>query len=252
MRGRLLLVFLLSLSLFLLLNMPARQLFRVLTLPPGVAIGGLEGSLLSGRIARLGYRGVEFRDLTYRFAPSCLLRLAVCYRVANDAGDVSLELGLSPLSGMTIENSRLLLPLEQLGPLMQSLLVRPLGKLDAQIETAQVTRDRRLTALSAQVAWREAGLEGEPRRLGDFLAVLERSEQGIRVRLADQPGALVGVQGALHLGVQEYRIDLELHPRDGLGESARNALGLLGRKTGLNRYRVQRQGRLPAPLDMLK
>jgi hypothetical protein len=252
MRGRLLLVFMLSLPLFLLLNMPVQQLHRVVTPPSGVTVVGLEGTLLSGRVDRLGYRGVDFRDLDYRLKPSCLLRLAVCYRVEDGDGDLSVVFGFSPIGGLEIEDSRLSLALERLRPLMSSLLVQPLGILEVTLETLQLSRDRRLVALDGQIFWREAGLEGEPQRLGDFEAVLERSEPGVRIRFSDLPGALVGVDGELRLGALDYRLDLKLQARDGLGESARNALGLLGRKTGLNRYRVQRQGRLPAPLPFLE
>jgi len=252
MRGRLLLVFLLSLPLFLLLNMPVQQLYRVVTPPPGATIAGLEGTLLSGRIGRLGYRGVEFRDLGYRLEPSCLLRLAVCYRVDDEDGDLSVGFGFSPIGGLEIEDSRISLALERLKPLMQSMLVQPLGILEVDLQSLRLNPDRYLDALQGQIFWREAGLEGEAQRLGDFQADLERGKEGIRVRFSDLPGALVGVDGELLLGALDYRLDLKLQARDGLGESARNALGLLGRKTGLNRYRVQRQGRLPEPLSILE
>ena len=250
MRGRLLLVFLLSLLLFLMVNMPVVQLFRFSAPPPDVGIEGLEGSLLAGRVRRLTLRGLAFEDVEYRLRPLCLLRLALCYRLESDAGDLLLQLSASPWSGIGIEDSRVTLPLPQLTALAPTLLVRPTGELELVVDQAGLDQGR-LTGLKATAYWREAGIEGEKLKLGDFRADAERSDQGLDVRFSDLPGSLVGVDGSLRLGERDYRLDLKLEARPGLADSVRSALELLARKNGLNRYRVQQQGQLPRPLPLL-
>ncbi len=250
MRLRLLLVFVLSLLLFLLVNMPVRQLFRAVELPPDILVEGLEGTLLAGRIQRLGYRGVTLERLSYRLQPLCLLRLSLCYRLTDGDDDLLLNIAVSPWSGLELGDSRARLPLSQIHPLVPGLLVKPTGELDLEISHATFD-GRRLSALEGTAYWRRAGIEGEDLVLGDFRADAERNEQGLQIRLADMPGALLGVEGELTLGERDYRVDLQLEARAGLGESLRSSLELLAQKNGLNRYRIRRQGGLPRTLPFL-
>jgi len=250
-RVRLLVAFVVSLLLFLLVNLPIRQVYRLIQPPAGVVIEGLEGRLYSGRIQRLAYRNLEFQDLRYRLEPSCLLRLEVCYRIEDEAGDLSLRALYSPWQGVGVDAARLSLPLERLRPLMPSLLVRPTGLLELDARRIRLY-GKRLSEVDATAYWREAGIEGEPQKLGDFKADIEGGGKELRMRFADLPGASVGVEGELQLTATDYRLDMELEARPELGKPARNALELLAPRSGLNRYRVKRTGRLPQPLTLLR
>jgi len=249
---RLILILLLSTAVFLLVNMPVRQLLRWIELPPGLTVSGLEGRVVSGQVDRLGYRGVEFEGLHYSLRALCLLKLAICYRLEDGNGDLRLNANYSFWSGLTLEDALLRLPVERLRPWMQSLLVKPKGSLELQIQTLQLGNPLQLEALRGRLYWRKAGIEGESLVLGDFRADVQREEEGLRLILRDEPGALLGVQGEVLLDAEEYRVDVKLEARAGLGESARNALELMARRDGLNRYRIQRQGRLPRPIPWLQ
>ncbi len=250
MRARLVVVFVLSLLPFLAINMPVQQLFRFIQPPPQLLLSGIEGSLLGGRIRQIEYRGLAFENLSYRLLPGCLFRLALCYRLEDADGDLHLRVSVSPFSGVGLENSRLTLTMRQLGAMTSALLVKPTGELELQLDDAVLARDG-LGDLQGVIYWKQAGIEGENLSLGDFRADIARTEQGVELRFADMPGARIGVAGSLQLDARRYRLDLKLEARPELAESARNALELLARKTGLNRYRIQRQGVLPQPLPLL-
>ncbi len=247
---RLIPVFLLSLLLFLTLNMPAQQLFRFITPPPDLLVQGLEGRVYEGRLRRLEYRGMAFNDLEYRLQPGCFLWLQVCYRLRDKAGLLDLTLGWLPLQGVMLDDARLRLPVSQLQPLMKSLLIQPTGEVEVDIRRLRLV-DRRLTELDASAYWRKAGIKGEELVLGDFRAVFTRTEEGVGVQFNDLPGALVGVKGSLQLTNQDYRLDLELEARPGLSEPARNALELVARQKGLNRFSIQNQGSLRNSLFLM-
>ncbi len=248
---RLLLLLLLSSALFLLINMPLRQLLRVVQPPPGLTVSGLQGTLWSGRVDRLGYRDFDLVELRYSLRPLCLLWLELCYRIEDASGDLLLNPGYSPWAGLSLGDSHLLVPVERLRPWMNALLVKPKGELEIRLQSLQLTHQRRLEALQGRLYWRKAGIEGESVELGDFHAAVELDGQDIRLQLGDEPGALLGLQGEIRLGAEDYSLDVQLEARTGLGESLRNALELLARKDGLNHYRIQRQGRLPRPIPWL-
>ena len=248
---RLILVLLLSTVVFSLLNMPLRQVLRVVELPPGLVVSGLQGTLRSGQVEQLGYRGVAFEELRYALRPTCLLWFKLCYRLEDGNGDLRLNPGYSPWAGFTLEDTRLRLPVERLRPWLGKLLVQPKGELDLQLQMLELGNNRRLETLQAVLFWRKAGIEGESVVLGDFRADIEQEGPEIRLQLGDEPGALLGVEGEIRLGAEDFRVDVKLEARPGLGESARNALELMARRDGLNRYRIQRQGRLPQPIPWL-
>lgn len=250
MRPRFLLLFVFSLLVFAVVNMPVQQLFRFVAPPPGLVIEGLDGRIHGGRLRRLEYQGLGFDEVSYRLRPQCLLWLAVCYRLTSASGDLNLRLSWSPISGLRIEQGRVRQPMARLRPLMGSLLIQPTGALELQIDRLVLNRGR-LGELEGHVIWRQAGIEGEKLVLGDFRADARRGEEGLELQFADLPGALLGVEGSLRLGTEDYRLELDLQARPGLSESARNALELLARKNGLNRYQVRNQGRLPKPLTLL-
>ena len=248
---RLILLLLLSTTLFLLINMPLRQLLRVIEPPPGLSFSGLQGTLRSGRVEQLGYRGFELGDLGYSLRPLCLLKLTICYHIEDANGDLQLNLGYSPWTGLSLEESRLLVPVERLRPWMGALLVQPKGGLEIRLQSLRLNNNRRLEALQARLYWRKAGIEGESVELGDFRAEIELDGKDILMLLGDEPGALLGLQGEVRLRAEDYRLDIQLEARTGLAESLRNALELLARKDGLNHYRIQRQGRMPRPIPWL-
>ena len=235
--------FFIALLLSLLVNVPARQLLRVVKLPPQLHIAGLSGSITQARIEQLNYRQFSLRQLQMRWQPLCLFQLAICYRATTSDQQLLANVQYQPLTGVvSLQHSRIELP----GELLQnasSLLVKPKGRFDIEIDQLD-SHQGKLMQVAGRIIWRDAGIEGEDQSLGDYQAQFISADDGLHITLADQQG-LIKLKGDMLLSWNgEYRADATFEARPGLKPSIKNALDLMARKTGLNRYEIHQKGRL--------
>ena len=239
----LILLFVLSLALGLLINTPARQILRFVSLPDTLVMQGLQGTLRAGRIQQLGYQGLLFSDLGYRLQPGCLFKLALCYRIETAADDLDLQLQTSLLRGsVSVLDSRVRFG-EEVFSAVPGLLIRPRGDFIIDIEQLSI-RQQKLHDLIGRISWNRAGLEGEEQELGNYSALISQVSEGFNLKLDQSTGLLVA-RGDMQLEWSgNYRVNMTLEGKAGLNDSVNNALGLLASKTGLNQYRIDRKGRI--------
>lgn len=239
------LVFLLSLLAGVVWHMPVTQLFRWVTPPPEIRLNGVEGNLFRGRITRVAFDQYAVDDLVYRFQPGCLLRLAVCYRLTSAPSEADVNLVFHPFSrSLQVVDSRVVLDASIVAQ-APGLLVKPSGRFRVELATLEVNAQGRIEQLAGDVVWLDAGVVGEDQILGDYRATVTTAEQALRIELTDA-AALLGVDGAANLEFTgAYRLDLELTTQPELDPGLVSMLDTLTRKTGLNRYQVRQQGRLP-------
>ncbi len=241
--GWIITAFFIALLLSLLVNMPARQLLRVVKLPPRLHIAGLSGSITKARIERLTYRQFSLRQLQLRWQPGCLFQLAICYRASSSDQRLLANVRLQPITGVvSLQHSRIGLSATLLHD-VSTLLIKPRGRFDIVVDQLDAHQGK-LKQVAGHIVWHQAGIEGEDQSLGDYQAQFTSAEDGLHITLADQQG-LIKLHGELLLSWNgEYRADATLAARPGLKPSIKNALGLMTRKTGLNRYQIHRKGRL--------
>ena len=73
------LFFLLCLVVALLINLPIQQVLPYVKLPPTVQLAGIDGNLLKGTAEAVRINDFPFRGIQYRYRPSCIPLLKVCY-----------------------------------------------------------------------------------------------------------------------------------------------------------------------------
>ena len=121
------LFFLVCLLIALALNLPARHLLQRTTLPDTVRVAGIDGTLLRGRAAQITIDRFPLYDVHYRFLPSCLPVLKLCYAIAFDRGE--LRAGFDLVNGDSeISQTRIDYPAADLMAYMSSPLLRPVGQ----------------------------------------------------------------------------------------------------------------------------
>ncbi len=239
----LILLFVLTLAVSLLFNTPVRQLFRVVSMPQGVAMQGLEGSISRGRIAQLGYQGLVVEDLDYHLRPWCLIKLAVCYALESADNTIDLQLQINPLSAsVSASDSRLVISDDWFSAL-PGMLVQPSGDFVIDIESVSL-QQARLQELNGRVSWNQAGVKGEEQVLGNYSGAINQVDDGLELKL-DQSTGLLTAAGEIKLTWNgSYDVDMTLNGKAGLEDSINSALELVAQKTGLNRYRIDRNGRV--------
>jgi hypothetical protein len=238
-------VFLLVLLVSVVTNMPARQLYRVVQIPPSLKVYGLSGTVAHARVEQLSVQKFSLSDVRLDWQPLCLLKAAVCYHIYSDDKELQGILQLALMSGeMTLEQGRIVLD-SQLLQQFTTLLVKPKGRFDIELETLSM-KDRKLLNLNAKINWLNAGIEGEEQLLGNYQALAVMTDEGFNIDLSDKD-SLLKLQGEILLQWSgEYSADVKLEARPGLKPSIKSALELFAQRSGLDRYSIRKKARLNA------
>lgn len=178
--------------LFLCASAPASLLGRAFSLPPGVALDQLQGSLWHGSAGKLSIASrlgiIQVNDVHWAVQWSYLLRgeLALQVDSAAAAGTLSVARGFG---GWRLLHADLALPAADLAQILPALAIwQPVGEV-------QLLSDGFAPNAAApgavQVSWRNAGVNLSPLQpLGDYRLRLSGAGDKITARLETESGKL--------------------------------------------------------------
>ena len=243
---KLTLFFLLCLVIFLLLNLPIKQVLPYVELPRTIKLAGIDGNLLKGRAAEIVVNDFPIRGVQYRYMPSCIPQLKVCYQVDYDAGKV--QLAYDVLNGDTeVSNSRVEYPVTALlAQFPSNLPVRPSGSLQLEIGEMSMLGDQ-LVAVNGKLVWRDLGINDDGIRLsiGDYQVAFTGDATRYDFEFNDLQADLK-LNGDGSIDAQgSYQVDLRIEGQKGIEPQVRSVLNLVAKRTSVDKYRVEQQGRLP-------
>jgi len=240
------LFFLLCLVLALLLNLPIQQVLGQVELPATLQLGGVDGTLFKGRAAAVTLNRFPLQGVRYRFMPSCLTALKLCYLIDYEQGRIQLAYDL--VNGDSeLGRSRVEYPVaELLGYFAVKLPVKPSGRLELEIDDMSMLQNR-LAALKGRLLWRSLGVNQDDIQIniGDYQ--VDFSGDGTRYELdfSDLDAELdVSGDGSVTADGQ-YKVDVRVSAQSAIDSQVRSVLELVGKRSNLNNYRIEQQGRLP-------
>ena len=226
------------------LNLPLSQLLPWVKLPDNVRLNGVDGTVIEGRVQQVLVNQFPLNGVRYRFMPSCMAKLKVCYRIDYDQGH--LRVVYDVLNGVTgVSNTRIDYPVAALLTYMPDLLVRPAGSLELEIEELILVQGKP-ASINAKLVWRKLGVDdaGVKLEIGDFQLVISGDNSRYDLKLSDLDASLnVSGKGEINAGV--YSLDVAISSDKGIDPQLKNLLELLARNTGHNKYHIQQSGRLP-------
>ncbi len=246
--GPLLLVGMLAYLLFLGTLVPARYVYGwVAPRLHEVALGGVAGSLWSGRAARIVVNGRDLGGANWRLRPQALLvgRLEYQLRWGGDLGQGRARVGRGLVGRPYVHQLHAELPAGALADLFGAGVPVGLGgALRADLKSVRFG-SRWPDGADGEVSWEHAQLRDPVSMdLGGFVVHLETAKDGIRGVLKDSGGPLQ-VQGQVTLaGNGSYRVTATLKPRGPQGEQLRSELQYLGPPDARGRYSVALSGTL--------
>lgn len=237
------LIFLLSLIVSLLLNMPLGHILAKVKLPDHIRLANVQATLLEGQIDILEVNRLQATNLKYEIDGSCLLKLRLCYRIDFDQGR-----GLVSASALdqnlTISDTSISYPMEELAALSPQLLIKPSGNLKIFIGMLKV-KQRKLALKSGEITWAHAGVVGDSVDLGEYRLTAKLANQSYQFNLSDNE-ALLNVDGNGRINSNgQFSANINIASQPGLQQSVKTALEFVTRKKGLNQYTVQQTGQLP-------
>ena len=240
-----LLFFLLCLAVALALNLPIGQVLPHLQIPPTVALAGVSGTAISGRVRQVTVNQFPLRDVRYRLQPSCIALLKICYRVEYAQG--STRVGYDLINGDTeVDQTRVEYTAAELSAYMPNLMVQPDGRLELIVE--QMTIIGGITAAAdGKLIWRDLGVtaEGTSLNLGDYEVEFSGNSQQYDFKLGDLDADLdVDGKGDIRADGQ-YSVDVKISSQTTIDPKVKNMLDLFASNVSYNNYRVEQTGRLP-------
>ena len=239
------LFFLLCLVIALLFNLPIQQVLPYVRLPDTVRLAGIDGTIVGGKAQEININRFPLRDIEYRYMPSCIPLLKICYRIDYSQG--KLQVAYDLLNGDTeVTGVRIEYPVEDLTRHMPGLIVQPIGRLELEIDEMAIVAGKP-TALNGTLIWRDFGLDDDHIKLivGDYQADFTGDQQKYEFKLNDLSGELdVKGKGRIDAGGQ-YDVDIRISALGDIEPQVRNVLGLVAKNTSYNNYRIGQNGRLP-------
>lgn len=245
---RFLLFFLLCLVVALAFNLPLQKLLPHVELPETIAVSGVDGTVLKGRADEIQIDGFPLRDIEYRYRPSCLPLLKVCYRIVYERGN--LDVAYDVLNGDTeVADTSINYPVVELAHFVPNLPVRPAGRLELVIDELNYYEGKPVR-VSGRLVWHDVGIDDEGIKLnvGDYQVEFTGSPAKYEFDISDL-GASLDVDGGGEIQPDgRYTLDVRISAESGVDPNVKNVLGVIAQSEGYNRYRVRRSGRLAPEL----
>lgn len=240
--------------LFLALQFPAAQAWRVAAEPlaaavPELKLAAFDGSLLSGRAGMVVYRNTLLGEANWQLSPLALLRGKgeLQAQLQGDNGylqsRVSAPLGGGGVALSDIEGQ---LPLAELLRFAPYLPVALDGRVSLKLPTLVFDADGRIVAAEGSVIWHQAAMSA-PQALpfGDLQLLLHSEGEGrLAGELSDRGGPL-SLSGTVQLSPDgTYVFNGSVAAAAGAPAELAGALGMLGKPDAQGRYRLNYTGRL--------
>lgn len=240
-----LLFFLLCLAIALAVNLPIRQVLPYVKLPNTVRLAGVSGTVVHGQALEVNVNRFPLRDVSYRFKPSCIPLLKLCYQVEYAQGVT--EVGYDLLNGDTeVSQARVEYPATELAGFIPNMIVQPEGRLELIVDEMAIFGGKP-AAVSGKLIWRDLGMQsdGETLNIGDYQVDFSGNQQQYDFKLSDLDANLdVDGKGDVNAGGQ-YRVDIKISSASTIDPRVKNVLDLFADTISYNNYRLEKTGQLP-------
>jgi len=241
------LFFLLCLVVALLFNLPVQQVLPYVQLPPNLQVVGVDGSILKGSAAELRIDDFPIRDIRYRYMPSCIAKLKVCYHIRYKRGDI--RVAYDVLNGDSeVSRSEIEYPVADLLRLLPNpALVKPTGRLKLHIDDLSMQQDK-LVSVNGKLIWRNLGLDDEGIRIdiGDYQVDFRGDPESYEFTFSDLDADL-DIDGKGKISSSgDYEVDVMIESGNGIDPHVKSVLNVVARRITGNKYRIKQKGRLSA------
>lgn len=180
---RLILLWGIFFSLFLLVTIPAERIINELKIDPKFEYGSVSGPWWEFEFDWLEYQSVSLNNVKVKLQFNCLISLETCAEISTGNHLLNLHYSLSD-GTLYLKNSKLDADLEDYNSLMKKLLIKPKGKILLAISELS-WHQKNLKSLNATAYWSDVGVQGEDLNLGQLNAKIILKEQNIQINLND-------------------------------------------------------------------
>ena len=242
------LFFLLCLVVALLLNLPIQQVLPHIKLPNTVRVIGIDGTVIRGNAQVVNINNFPLRDIRYRYMPSCIPMLRICYKISYERGDVQVAYHL--LNGDTdVTETQIEYQATELIQYIPNALVKPAGRLELMIDKLSMVEGVP-TVVNGKLIWRDLGVDDDGIKIsiGDYQVDFTGDPKKYNFKINDLDADLdVSGKGEVRAGGQ-YDVDVKIGSDTEIDSNVKSVLNLIATNAGYNQYRIEQQGKLPPNL----
>jgi hypothetical protein len=236
---------LLCMAVVMLFSVPVQKVLPHVRLPPSMQLAGVDGTVLKGKVSELRVSGFPLRGVRYRYLPSCLPMLKICYHVVYNRGEIRLAYDLlhgdseashSEIEYQVVELLRLL-PVE--AP------ANPSGSLQLRIDDLSMQADR-LVSINGSLIWNGMGLNdtGIKFDIGDYKVDFQGDPKSYEFTFSDL-NAELNVSGDGQITADgRYQVDVTIENDIGIEPNVKIVLNKVAKPAGFNKYRIRKKGQL--------
>ena len=239
------LFFLLCLVVALLFNLPIQQVLPHIKLPNTVRAIGIDGTVIRGNAQEISINDFPLRDIRYRYMPSCIPLLKICYKISYERGDV--QVAYDVLNGDTeVTGTQIEYQATELIQYIPNALVKPAGRLELMIDKLSMVEGVP-TVVNGKLIWRDLGVDDDGIKIsiGDYQVDFTGDPKKYNFKINDLNADLdVSGKGEVRAGGQ-YDVDVRIGSDTEIDSNVKSVLNLIATNAGYNQYRIEQQGRLP-------
>jgi hypothetical protein len=232
-------------TVVMLFSASVQQVLPYVRLPPSIQLAGVDGTVLKGKVSELRINDFPLRGVRYRYLPSCIPMLKICYQVVYNRGEIRLAYDLlhgdSEASRGEIDypvaDLLRLLPVE--AP------ANPSGSLQLRIDDLSMQADK-LVSINGSLIWNGLGLNdtGIKIDIGDYKVDFQGDPQSYEFTFSDL-NAELNVSGDGQISADgRYQVDVTIENDIGIEPNVKIVLNKVATPAGVNKYRIRQKGRL--------
>ena len=232
-------------TVVMLFSVSVQQVLPHVRLPPSIQLAGVDGTMLKGKVSELRINDFPLRGVRYRYLPSCIPMLKICYHVVYNRGEIRLAYDLlhgdSEASRGEIDypvaDLLRLLPVE--AP------ANPSGSLQLRIDDLSMQADK-LVSINGSLIWNGLGLNdtGIKIDIGDYKVDFQGDPQSYEFTFSDL-NAVLNVSGDGQISADgRYQVDVTIENDIGIEPNVKVVLKKVATPNGVNKYRIRQKGRL--------
>ena len=235
---------LLCLAVATLFNLPLQHVLPYVQLPPSMQLAGADGTVLEGKVSELKINEFPLRKIRYRYLPSCIPMLKICYHVVYNRGEMRLAYDL--LNGDSeVSRSEIEYPVADLHKLLPvEVPTIPTGRLQLRIDDLSMQADK-MVSINGRLIWSDLGLNDRVNiHVGDYQVDFRGDPQSYEFIFSDLDAAL-DVKGDGQISADGlYQVEVTIENDTGIEPQVKSVLNLVATRAGVNKYRIKKKGRL--------
>jgi hypothetical protein len=236
----------------MLSGVSVQKVLPYVSLPPSIQLAGADGTVLEGKVSELRVNDFPLRGVRYRYMPSCISKLKICYHVVYNRGEIRLAYDL--LHGDSeASHGEIRYPVADLLRLLpEELPANPSGSLQLRIDDLSMQADK-LVSVNGSLIWNRMGLNerGFKIDIGDYKVDFQGDPKSYEFTFSDL-NAMLNVSGNGQITADgRYQVDVTIEDDTGIDPHVNSILNKVATSAGVNRYRIRQEGILESNVTQL-